>query len=99
MLLFVYGSLRRAQPNHELLARARFLGEARTALSYDLCKVDGFLAMIAGERGVSGELYEVDPELLARLDEFEGQAYARRVIELSDGQRPFAYVLAADPSD
>lgn len=91
----MYGSLRREQPNHGLLSHARFLGEARTVPSYDLTKVDGFLALIPGERGIGGELYEVDHALLVQLDEFEGAAYVREAIELSDGQQPFAYVLSA----
>jgi gamma-glutamylcyclotransferase (GGCT)/AIG2-like uncharacterized protein YtfP len=96
-LLFVYGTLRRGEANHHELRGARFLGFVRTACRYDVVRVAGFPALLPGTCEVPGELYDVDEELVALLDVFEGETYARRVVELADGKRAEAYFLA-DPS-
>ncbi|CAK6442756.1 unnamed protein product [Pipistrellus nathusii] len=80
--VFVYGTLKRGQPNHKVLldsanGRATFRGRGRTEEPYPL--------VIAGEhniprllhlpgRGlrVAGEIYAVDEQMLRFLDEFEG---------------------------
>lgn len=77
--LFVYGSLKRAGKHHAELRGARFLGEARTVPGYALAPADEYLALVAqeGAGSVPGELFEVDEALLALLDDFEGDGYAR----------------------
>ncbi|XP_023477553.1 gamma-glutamylaminecyclotransferase isoform X1 [Equus przewalskii] len=80
--VFVYGTLKRGQPNHKVLlggthGRAAFQGRGRTAEPYPL--------VIAGEHNVPrllnvpgqghrvvGEIYAVDEQMLRFLDEFEG---------------------------
>lgn len=93
--LFVYGSLKRGQANHRELGRAELIGEVRTAPAFALRSIDGYPALVPGRRAIAGELYLVSD--FAPLDEFEGDGYVRREIELSDGERAAAY-LAADPS-
>lgn len=91
-LLFVYGTLRRGGPNHERLARARFVGAATTAERYALF-VDGipFLAASPAVHRVRGEVYAVDAETLAELDRLEGHPrwYERRpvAVVLDDAAR------------
>jgi gamma-glutamylaminecyclotransferase len=77
--LFVYGSLKRGGRHHAELGGAPFLGEARTLVGYALEPLDEYLALVTvpGAGEVSGELFEVDEELLVELDRFEGPAYAR----------------------
>lgn len=99
VLLFVYGSLLRGQLNHFWMERARYLGEARTEPCFELLDLGPFPALMdGGSTAVHGELYEVDAQLLARLDVFEDvpAMYRRDVVQLQ-GQAPAqAYVLQPD---
>lgn len=87
-LIFVYGTLKRGCSNHAFLAGQAFLGEARTVPGFRLFDLDGFPGMVprADDRdGVSGEIWSVDPECLARLDILEGTAeglYRRKPVPL-----------------
>lgn len=96
-VLFVYGTLKRGQRNHGLMREARFLGEAVTAPLYTLLDLGLFPGMIpGGSTAVHGELYEVGPELLARLDRHEGvpRFYKRILVELDNRELVDGYVLA-----
>lgn len=90
MLLFVYGTLKRGGENHALLAAQQFLGTARTAPGftlYSLGNYPGLIALPGDQSGVEGELWRVNPECLARIDDLEGLAeglYVRSVITLSE---------------
>jgi gamma-glutamylcyclotransferase (GGCT)/AIG2-like uncharacterized protein YtfP len=95
-VLFVYGSLKRGQPNHAELRGARFLRAARTARAFALRELAGFPALVPGERAVSGELYAVASADLPLLDDFEGDAYLRGAVRLADGVTAIAY-LARSP--
>jgi gamma-glutamylaminecyclotransferase len=91
-LLFVYGSLKRGQANHAQLGDARFVGAARTEARFALRIIDGYPALVPGERAVLGELYRIATLELGRLDEFEGDGYLRQEIELESGARALGYV-------
>ena len=77
--LFVYGSLKRGGRHHAELAGAPFLGEARTLPGYALAPLGDYLALTEapGSGCVTGELFAVEEALLAELDIFEGDDYAR----------------------
>jgi len=95
-ILFVYGTLKRGQRNHGLMREARFLGEAVTAPQYTLLDLGSFPGMIpSGNTAVHGELYEVGPELMARLDRHEGvpRFYVREPILLEGGNTVESYLL------
>lgn len=97
--LFIYGSLKRAYMHHGELAGGAYAGPARTAPGYALVRYQSYPAMVREGQGcVSGELYEVDARLLARLDEFEDcpHLYQRAEIRLSDGSSAQAYVMSPD---
>lgn len=113
-LVFVYGSLKRGEPHHEELAGARFVGAAHAPRARLIRYVEGYPALVVGEGalivgepalGVPGELYEVDDQLLGRLDAFEDcpLLYQRAHIEVvRDGgprkesaRAAFAYVVRA----
>jgi len=97
--VFVYGSLLSGEQNHPFLRTARLLGEARTALCFELLDLGVFPALVPGAAAVRGELYEVDAETLAALDELEDHpdVYRRTEIPLGDGTRALAYLLVGAP--
>ncbi|MNS49465.1 Gamma-glutamylcyclotransferase family protein YtfP [compost metagenome] len=93
--VFVYGTLLEGEPNHHVLAGARFLGPARTLPAFELVSLGPYPAMVPGGRtAVVGEVYEVSDAGLARLDWLEGypELYGRQAIELEGGTRAIAYV-------
>ena len=70
-LLFVYGALRRGASNDWRMKDADWLGAAEVAGT--LVKIDWYPGLALGDGGiVKGEVYEIGPELLKELDEFEG---------------------------
>jgi gamma-glutamylcyclotransferase (GGCT)/AIG2-like uncharacterized protein YtfP len=83
--LFVYGSLKRGGLHHAELKGAPFLGEAETAPGFGLETLGSYLALIPApgtDQRVRGELFDVPSDLLPHLDEFEGDAYERRELEI-----------------
>ena len=105
--VFVYGTLKKGFHNAYLLQDSEFFGDAVTVPTYSMISV-GFPIIMADENGkqVSGEIYTVDDETLARLDQLEkeGSAYDRKLIDvtspLAGGERPpgkaFIYVGRED---
>ena len=94
--LFVYGSLRRGQANHSLLAGARLLGLAATLPRYTLLDLGAFPALIeGGTTSVEGEIFEVPDSLLPLLDQLEEhpRVYERKNIQLAGEPPAQAYVL------
>lgn len=103
MLIFVYGTLRRGEPNHRQLVdkRARYVGSARTAPRYELVDLGPYPALLeGGETSVRGELYEVDDHALEHLDDFEDvpSLYDRKVVEIP-GAPASAYVMRRDMAE
>jgi gamma-glutamylcyclotransferase (GGCT)/AIG2-like uncharacterized protein YtfP len=92
-VLFVYGTLKRGQPNHGRLQGARWLGAAwlEGACLYDL---GPFPMAIAAEGRVCGELYAVARAVLPLLDAFEGcpRLYQRHWLPLGDGRQAWVYL-------
>src|SRR5262245_38690497 len=73
-ILFVYGTLKRGQRNHRLVADQEFLGEALTEPRYrvfDLGPHPGLVADEANGLAVRGELWAVSDCCLGELDDFE----------------------------
>jgi gamma-glutamylaminecyclotransferase len=100
--VFVYGSLRKGEFNHRLLAvpGARLImARSRTEPGYELRDLGAFPGMVRGGAGaVIGEVYEVDEATLAALDRLEGHPrfYTRTRIALRDleaGAAVEAYLL------
>jgi gamma-glutamylcyclotransferase (GGCT)/AIG2-like uncharacterized protein YtfP len=73
-VVFVYGTLKRGFRANRLIADSEFLGPAKTAPNFRLFNVGSFPGLVRAEDGVSveGELYEVSPETLEYLDQYEG---------------------------
>ena len=94
--VFVYGTLLQGEGNHDLLARARFVGPGRTAPRFALHDLGAFPGLVdGGEHAVEGEVYIVRPDTLARLDQLEGHPrfYRRAPIALEDGSTVETYLL------
>ena len=88
-VLFVYGSLKTGQASNHLLVAQDFLGPARTLPLYRLRLVDWYAGLVldrANGLAVHGELWAVDDDTLARLDEYEGAPglFAREAIAVAD---------------
>ena len=87
-LVFVYGSLRRGGAGAMSIRfpRSRFIADAKTSGSlYDLGAYPGLLLNESNSL-VTGEVYEVDEEILNKLDDFEASSnYLRRQVEISLG--------------
>jgi len=92
--LFVYGTLRRGQPNHALLGGAPLVGSVLTEPCFELIESAGYPALVPGTTAIEGEVYAVDPALLAQLDAFEGPGYVRALVRLADGTAAFSYLAA-----
>ena len=90
-MLFVYGSLKRGQSNHAELGQAEFVAEARTAARFALRDIDGYPALVLGQRSVRGELFRMPEQAWAGLDAFEGEGYVRGEVELDGGGLAITY--------
>jgi gamma-glutamylaminecyclotransferase len=96
-VVFVYGTLLRGLSNHILLAQARFLGAARTKNSYALY-LDTFPKVVREEAvsPVVGELYLVDGQTLARLDDLEDHPFEYRreqiTVIMDDGEETLTWI-------
>ena len=70
-MIFVYGALRKGASNDWRMKEAQWLGPAEVAGT--LVKIDWYPGLVlGGDSVVKGEVYEVGPELMKELDEFEG---------------------------
>jgi len=91
--LFVYGTLKRGFSRAAAMAGQRLLGEARTEplyRIYDCGSYPGLVESRADGVAIEGEVWAVDAERLAKLDDVEGVAsnlYRRGQVRL---QAPFA---------
>jgi len=92
--VFVYGTLKSGFRNHYLLKGAEFFGGAATVPTYKMIE-NGFPVIMPDPEGkpLAGEIYSVDDETLARLDQLEreGSSYDRKLIDvtlsLASGER------------
>jgi gamma-glutamylaminecyclotransferase len=95
-LLFVYGTLKRGLGNHHLIADQDFLGDVVTEALYrviDLGPYPGLVVDPDSGVAVQGELWAVDAQCLAALDEFEEVAgpFVRVTVAILGWEDVFAY--------
>ena len=100
-LVFVYGTLRRGGvramsvrfPNSKFIADAKVSGNL-----YDLGAYPGLLLNESNSL-VIGEVYEVDDEILNKLDDIEASSsYWRKQVEISLGtERRIGWIYAPNP--
>ncbi len=99
-LIFIYGSLRRgaARSMFVRFPNAKFIAGAKVSGSlYDLGAYPGLLLNESSSL-VVGEVYEVDDELLDKLDDFEALSdYRRKQVEISlDNQRRKCWIYVPE---
>ena len=87
--IFIYGTLKRGQSRDGLLAGQKLIGPASTQPLYRMFNVGSYPALVHADadRGVSieGELWQVDDDCLASLDDVEAvdqSLYRREPIQL-----------------
>lgn len=96
--VFVYGTLRAGEANHDLLHGHEHLGTTMTESAFELVDLGAYPAMVpGGGTAVVGELYAVDVATLTALDYLEGhpEFYRRVPIRLATGDVAHAYLLPA----
>ncbi|WP_299019297.1 gamma-glutamylcyclotransferase [uncultured Photobacterium sp.] len=89
--VFVYGTLRAGESNHHFLRQASLLGPARLTCGfwlYDLGLYPAAVKCRDESRPLVGEVYEIDDDMFAALDELEEypQEYTRELVETDYGQ-------------
>jgi gamma-glutamylcyclotransferase (GGCT)/AIG2-like uncharacterized protein YtfP len=79
IFLFVYGTLRKDEPGHELMAGARFVGNiALPGISRISDQYRDYPTAVEDGLGeVYGELYEVPTKDMPLIDDYEGSNYRR----------------------
>lgn len=84
-LVFVYGTLRRGGSNHFRMEGAEFLATA--TVRGRLYQIDWYPGLILDEAGdgITGEIYQISPVMLERLDAFEGMEYRRVMTNAQSG--------------
>lgn len=101
-LVFVYGSLKHGQRNHDVLKDSLFLGDAHTAQeNYEMYNTTNFYPVVfqAGKdddkkrrNRIRGEVYAVTPTKMLELDQIEGNGYIferkERMVVLTDQTYP-----------
>lgn len=99
--LFVYGSLMKGYSNHRVLDGARFIGRSKTMQGFRMHSLEFYPGVChdadSGSQ-VHGEIYEVDADVLTRVDRLEGHPrfYRRTLIQLEDGTTAETYLLRDD---
>lgn len=90
--LFVYGTLKRGFCNHHYLGDARYISPGKTLNDFALYTIEyPFLCHAPALYSVSGEVYQISQNDLARVDVLEQHPddYCREVIDvlLADGSQ------------
>ena len=74
--------------------------EASTDPAFELVDAGHYPGLVSGGSvAVRGEIWEVPIEVLAELDAYEGEEYARVAIRLSDGSQAQAWVMHAQHAE
>ncbi|MCA2016699.1 gamma-glutamylcyclotransferase [Vibrio tritonius] len=97
-LVFVYGTLRQGECNHHYLANSQLLGHFDTPPEYALYDLGPYPGLVEGHHAISGEVYLVDDDTLAKIDELEDVPveYRRERIETTFGH---AWIYIYQESD
>ncbi|KAB0463124.1 gamma-glutamylcyclotransferase family protein [Vibrio kanaloae] len=82
-LVFVYGTLRQGQSNHHYVQGCELLGRFDTPKEFALFDLGAYPALTCGSKSVAGEVYVINDEVLASLDQLEDVPveYRREQIE------------------
>lgn len=86
-LIFVYGTLKRGWGNNAIIHDQTFMSEAITLEhKFSMFSLGGFPGVVAGDKQIKGELWEVDDTAFARCDRLEGHPnfYKRELIHVNN---------------
>mgnify|MGYP001618841294 CR=1 FL=1 len=100
--IFVYGTLRKGEPNHWMMDHDEIVFIREDVLpgyeKYFKTPNNTGLSFIrpAEEASVEGELYQIPDNLIPRFDTFEGHPnwYRRTDVSLKSGEKAFVYAVA-----
>jgi gamma-glutamylcyclotransferase (GGCT)/AIG2-like uncharacterized protein YtfP len=97
--LFVYGTLKKGFGLHSALNGAPFIQDA-SLKGFQMFSLGGYPGIVRDEKAgtVKGEIYEVDPITLHRLDYIEG-SYNREWHVTTEGKMVGVYVWAHSTKD
>lgn len=103
IVLFVYGTLKRGQRNHHLLADQQFIRAATTLPHFRLFDSGPYPCMVRDSAGIAiqGELWQVDESARPRLDDLEAAPILFRLEEIAvqgHAGPVFAYLFNLDVS-
>lgn len=84
--IFVYGTLKTGQIRNFVLDNQRFVKKVKTRPLYGLYSNGDFPCLVDDGKSIEGELWEVDENCLAKLDQIEGHPvlFKRGQIHLAD---------------
>jgi len=88
-ILFLYGTLKYGQSNHDRIADQELIRPAETLRLYRLYGLGWHPGLVLDKEAglaIKGELWAVDDETLAKLDEYEGVPhwFSRSEIAIAD---------------
>lgn len=77
------------------MASATFVCKTRTSRKYTMIDLGPFPGVLQdGQISlITGEIYNIDTELLCKLDEYEGEWYFRSEVEMENGMIAQMYFL------
>ena len=105
MYIFVYGSLRHRLHNNWLLDDDTYIGMYKTkeayymvgpiSKAYPYCSKEQIFQATTPSQ-ITGEVYDISPTTLRKLDALEGTSYVRQTIEIEDNILADMYLLEND---
>ena len=98
-LVAVYGSLREGFGNHSLLGDSELKSTERLRGGFTMLHLGGFPGVVLeGDSDITVEVYEVDDDVFARLDQLEGYPsfYNRKQVKTTEGMAWMYYLECKD---
>lgn len=94
--VFVYGTLMKGNSNHRFLDGTKYIGSARIA-GYSMFEVTKhYPGIVHGSDDIYGEVYEINKDVLNRLDGLEGEGFLyKRIVDKAvtdDGTEHDVYI-------
>lgn len=99
MHIFVYGSLKRGFSKHQLMEGSELICRTRTREYFAMIDLHYFPGVLRDSQvsPIYGEVYDINSELLGKLDDYEGDWYYREHVELESGFIAWMYFLRKVP--